>query len=302
MSLLSHRGRILAAWLALCVIWGSTYLAIRVGVATFPPFWMAGVRFLIAGGALTIIAKATGAAFPKTRAEYQGLVAIGVLLTTANALVTWGEQVVPSGLAALIGCSGPVVIAAMALASPRHERLRPRGWAGLALGFVGLVLLLRPSGAQRLDPLSLGALLIAVLFWGSGSTLSRRHAAKCDPIAGTGIEMLAGSILWLTVAAITEHGLKGTVHLPAVLAVAYLIVFGSCIAFTVFFWLLRHVPAPKASTYAYINPIIAVVLGWAILHEALTPTMAAGAAVTLAGVFLTNTGKAASAATGESAA
>lgn len=292
LPVLNQRTGIVGAWIALCFIWGSTYLAIRVGVAVFPPFWMAGTRFLVAGAAMLAFARLRHATFPASRGEYVDLVAIGLFLTSANALVTWGEQRIPSGLAALIGCTGPIVIALMAQAAPRGERLRPRGWIGLALGFCGLVLLLRPSGGGRLDPTSLAALFVAVVLWGSGTSYSRMRAPKCDPVAGTSIEMLVGSAFWLIVAAATEHRMTAPVNLNAVLAVAYLIVFGSCIAFTLFFYLLRHVPAPRASTYAYVNPVIAVLLGWAILRETFSPSMALGTAITLAGVFLTNSGRA----------
>lgn len=292
MPVMNQRTRLVAAWVALCIIWGSTYLAIRVGVATFPPFWMAGTRFLIAGAVMLAFARFRGAAFPRSIMEYADLAVVGLFLTSANALVTWGEQQIPSGLAALIDCTGPIVIALMAQAAPRGERLRPRGWTGLGLGFCGLIVLLRPSGGGRLDTVSLAALFTAVVLWGLGTSVSRRRAPKCDPVAGTSIEMLVGSAFWLVVAAFTEHRMTAPLNPGAVLAVAYLIVFGSCIAFTLFFYLLRHVPAPRASTYAYVNPIIAVLLGSAILRETFTPWMALGTAVTLAGVFLTNTGKA----------
>ncbi|HEY3269017.1 MAG TPA: EamA family transporter [Armatimonadota bacterium] len=290
---MTERAKIVAAWSALGFIWGSTYLALRVGVLTFPPFLMAGVRFLIAGVALLFIARARGAQFPRGRSAYAALCLTALLLMVGgNGGTTWASQKAPSSLVGLLGSTSPLMIGFLSLFLPGSERLKPVGWAGLALGLVGLGVLLRPSGGAPIGPAALGC-GIAVVCWSAGSLLSRHRAPKCDAMASNAIQMLIGAVVLCAMGLITEHGLKQPLNWPALAAVAYLTVVGSCVGFTLFFWLLARVPAAKVATYAYVNPVVAVILGWAVLHERITGATLLGAAVTLAGVILTNAGRAA---------
>jgi drug/metabolite transporter (DMT)-like permease len=273
------------------VVWGSTYFGIRVAIETIPPMSMAALRFLVAGGLLYAWAVRRG----DREGDRPGLVqwaaaaVVGAsLLAAGNGAVTWGEQRIPSGIAALLIASVPLwmsLLGRVALA----ERLSWAALLGLALGFGGLVLLVRPSGTSRLDPLATVVVLGGALAWASGSVWSRRAPLPRRPLVATGMEMLAGGAV-LAVAAVAggEPGRirLGEISASSMLAVAYLVVFGSLIAFTAYVWLLRNVRASVAATYAYANPVVAVALGAALGGEPLTGRTLVAGAVILTGVAL----------------
>lgn len=285
------RGRVVAALATVYLVWGSTYLAIKVAVADLPPFLLAGVRFAVAGAAMYAWAavrhrRATGERLrPPLRQWGAATVAGGLLLVGGNGAVTVAEQHIDSGLAALLVATVPLWMAL--LDRLRHGRELPTAKAvGLLLGFVGVGLLVRPGGGQMAASL----LVVAGAFaWAVGSLYSRGADLPRDPIASTAMQMIAGAALFLAGSTALGEPWRvdiAEVSLASVGAVAYLAVFGSVIAFTAYTWLLRSVPASTVATYAYVNPVVAVLLGWVVLGERLTLTMLIAALVVVASVAL----------------
>ncbi|HEY0782456.1 MAG TPA: EamA family transporter [Thermoanaerobaculia bacterium] len=287
-----------AAWkiaLALAtvyVIWGSTYLAMRVAIETLPPFTMAGARYLTAGLLLYGWARFRGAARPQLVHWRSAFIIGGLLLLFGNGGVVWAEQRLASGMAALLISTEPLWIVVFAWLVPGGSRPRWRVMAGLLIGFAGLVLLVRPSGGGNLDPLGVGAVLIASVAWAAGSIYSSRATVPSSPLLMTAMQMLAGGVLLLTASVVTGEPSRlvlSQVSGRSLLAVAYLIVFGALVAFTAYSWLLRVASPVLVSTYAYVNPVVAVFLGWAVMSEPLTRGTLVAAAVILAGVVLITT-------------
>jgi drug/metabolite transporter (DMT)-like permease len=285
------RLEILLAFGAVYVLWGSTYLAIRIGVETIPPFVLAGLRHLTAGVVLYAWVRGTKrAARPETRHWRSAALVGGLLLLGGNGLVTWAEQRVPSGLAALIVASVPLW---MTVLDAVLSRRRPHGvvLAGLALGLGGIAFLAAPGrfGGGRIDPLGAAALLTAALLWATGSLVSRRVALPSSTLLATAMEMVAGGVILLAVAGLT--GELAAVSLSAVsarslFALGYLVVAGSLLGFSAYIFLLGATTPARVSTYAYVNPIVAVFLGWLVAGEAVTARTLIAAAVIVASVAL----------------
>jgi drug/metabolite transporter (DMT)-like permease len=287
----------LRVWLALLVIyvvWGSTYLGIRVVVHDLPPLLSAGLRFTTAGTilALAIVLRGGPARLRVERRRVLGAIVVGALLLMAgNGLVSLAEQTVPSGLAALIIAGTPVWVVVWRTVT--GDRV-PRGTlAGVAIGLIGVALLVVPSGINgTIDPLGLVLLVIAEISWASGTFASSKLALPRDPFVSTSFQMLAGGILMLG-----AGFLRGEPFAPltwinsqaSFLALLYLIFVGSLGAFTTYTWLLQHAPVSRVATYAYVNPVVAVILGAVILSEQITPSMIVGGAVIIAGVALITT-------------
>ncbi len=285
-------GLIALAFAAVYLAWGSTYLAIRVAVASLPTPILAGVRFTIAGAGMLVALRLGGRAVLPSARELRALTIVGALLLVGgNGLVVWAERTVPSGLAALVIATVPLWMAGLAALPPTRERLPPRAVVGLALGFAGVVVLVGPDFAGGGPLLGEAALVVASLSWSCGSLYARRATAAIDPLVATGWEMLIGGGLFLliAVAAGSVADLRPTA--TGVAALLYLVVFGSWIGFTAYVWLLAHVPAAKAATYAYVNPVIAVLLGWWILDERLSLAVAFGSAIIVAAVVLVTTAR-----------
>lgn len=269
------------------VVWGSTYLAIRVMVETIPPLLGAGTRFLLAGAIFLTFLRLRGRSLRITRAQLAGAALVGTLLTFGgNGLVTVAEQDVPSGLAALLVATVPLwVVLYRAVA---RERVSTTTAVSVALGFLGVALLVLPG--DRPDGASLGGVLLVVLaagLWALGSFWSKKVELPEDAFLSTAVQMLVGGAAMVLVGlAAGEAGELGAdaFALDSVLAFAYLVTFGSLLAFTAYVWLLQNAPISTAATYAYVNPVIAIVLGWAILSEEITPLVIAGAAVIVASV------------------
>jgi drug/metabolite transporter (DMT)-like permease len=286
----SSRWMVIAAFAAIYIIWGSTYLAIRFAIETMPPLLMAGVRFLLAGGLLYGWMRLSGTPRP-TGINWRAAAIVGGLLLGGNGAVTWAEQWVPSGLAALLIATVPLWMVLLAWLRG-GERPTLGVSAGLALGLVGIILLIGPGellGGSHVDPIGALAIILGSVSWAAGSLYSRKAAMPKAPLLGTGMEMLAGGALLLLVGLATGEGAQ--VHLEAVslrsvLALGYLIVFGSIVAFSAYVWLLRVVTPARASTYAYVNPVVAVFLGWALASEPLTPLTIVAAAVIVTAVAL----------------
>lgn len=295
-ALKTTRARLVLAFAAVYVLWGSTYFAIRIGIETLPPFILAGMRHLFAGAILYSIARLRTGEQP-TRANWTSATVIGALLLLGgNGGVCWSEQIVPSGVTALL-------VATVSLWMVIIEWLRPRGtrptWrvtAGLVLGFGGLVLLAGPShlGGERVNLLGAAVLVLASLSWATGSVYSKHSHLPHDPLLGTGMASLAGGILLFLASLAT--GEAGGMHWRAVslhseLALVYLIVFGSIIAFTAYTWLLRVAPPARVATYAFVNPVVAMFLGWAFAGEPVTLRTLLASAAILAAVILVITSR-----------
>jgi drug/metabolite transporter (DMT)-like permease len=285
------RTQILLAFLAVYIIWGSTYLAIRFAVATMPPFLMAGVRFLIAGSILYLWLRLRGAERPKLINWRSALVIGGLLLLGGKGGVSWAEVHVPSGLAALLVAAVPLWMALFDWLRPGGVRPTGLTFIGLIIGFAGVALLASQAESSGTGPQLIGilALLVATCCWAIGSLYARGAPVPRIPLLGTGMEMLAGGAMLVLVAGIT--GEFGQVRLAAItlkslLGLAFLIVFGSLIGYTCYVWLLRHVSASRVSTYAYVNPVVAVFLAWAFDSEPVTWVTLVSAAVIISSVAL----------------
>jgi drug/metabolite transporter (DMT)-like permease len=282
------------AILILYVVWGSTYLAIRVAVETIPPFIMAATRFLIAGSVLlaaVALFRRSTATLPTRRELRDSFIVGACLMGGGMGAVGWGEQTVPSGIAGVLIAMMPVWVAVFGRVF-LGERLPPIAVVGIATGMFGVLLLVGQGVAidRTLDPAGIAALIFSPMSWAAGSLYSA-HRARLpkDPFLATALQMLMGSIV-LTVAAFLSGDVAGfgpeAITTDSLLAFVYLTVVGSLVAFTAFAWVLRQAPLPLIATYAFVNPIVAVFLGWLILNEAVTPIQLVAGAVIVAGVAL----------------
>jgi drug/metabolite transporter (DMT)-like permease len=283
--------RIALGFASVYILWGSTYLAIRFAVASLPPLLMAGTRHLIAGILLYAIMRARGAARP-TRINWRSATLLGALLLLGgNGLVSMAEESVPSGITALMVAAVPFW---MVLLNALEQRSQPRlsVLAGLVLGVVGLGILVFPSGGRapdHVDPLGLVMLLGATFSWAVGSLYAHRAQLPTSTFLGIAMEMIAGGVLcWLVGLGIGEGaGLHPSAFTgKSLAAVVYLVFFGSLLGFSAYVWLLKVTTPARASTYAFVNPVIAVLLGWAFAGEALTWRIALAGGIIVAAVGL----------------
>ncbi len=290
------RVKLMAAFAAVYLIWGSTYLAIRYGLETLPPFLMAGTRFLVAGALLYAWARLREA--PRPERKYWGPAAVigGLLLLGGNGLVVWAEQRVPSGLAALLVATEPWWIVLLNWARPGGQRPGGKVVLGLLTGFAGMLLLVGPEdlagGGGRVDTLGGLAVIVAALSWATGSIYSLRAKLPRSALMAAAMQMIAGGMLLFAAGSIAGEWAKLDIRAVSLLsagALAYLIVFGSLVAYSSYGWLLRVTTPARASTYAYVNPVVAVLLGWAVAREPVSMRMLIAAAVIVASVVLINT-------------
>jgi drug/metabolite transporter (DMT)-like permease len=272
------------------IVWGSTYLAIRIMVETVPPLLGAGARFLVAGGVmLAFLAARRGAAVLRPgRRELLGALVVGSLLPGANAVVSVAEQEVPSSIAALLIASVPLWV--ILLRRIVGDGVSGRSLGAVLVGFAGVALIMRP-GEQSGDAtfLGLAACVVAAVMWASGSFASPRLTLPRNGLVSTAWQMLLGGVLITVIGlAAGEAGdvEPGALSLRSLLALLYLVVFGSWLAFTAYAWLLQNAPISKVATYAYVNPVVAIFLGWLVLDEAVTSITVAGAAVIVASVAM----------------
>ena len=273
------------AYAAICLIWGSTYLAIKVGLESFDPFFFAGVRYLLATAVMYAFARWRGVSFGGPFRRWLPAFAVGVMFVgVCNGLVFWAETRLDSGFTALLITASPVWTALLTPLVPGERRLRWLGWVGILLGMAGTSVLLQPWNANRVELLASLAVEVSVVVWVAGALLVRRIRHDFHPLALTVAQMAAGTPVLLALAAARAGALVGPVTPAALLALAFLVVFGSCVAFLAYNFLLRHWEASRVATSTYINPVVAVALGAAILGEPVTGVMVAGAAVVLAGV------------------
>jgi len=288
------------------VLWGSTYLAIAFMIESLPPLLAAGTRFLIAGLTLLafVVARArwrrrrgiTGESLGRPRAvEWRTAFIVGTLLLLGgNGMVSIAEQTIPSGIAAVIIATTPIWLSLFdALLTRRMPS--PLAIGGLLVGLVGVAILLLPStGLDSFDPVGIGILVVAAVSWASGSLYARRGPLPKNQLLGTGMEQFAGGLVLLAAGvAIGEVGGfdPGAVTTASLLGLAFLIVFGSLVAFTAYIWLLNHVAVTTVATYAYVNPVVAVALGIAFRGETLTPRSLLAAALIIGAVVAMVSGR-----------
>jgi drug/metabolite transporter (DMT)-like permease len=271
------RLRVGAALATVYVVWGSTYLAIMVAIETLPPLTMLAVRFLIAGALLYAWAHLRGDIARPSADEWRAAaVSGGLLLLGGTGAVAWSEQHLDSGVVALIVAIMPLWLALL----DRAERITAPIAVGLAIGFAGVALLVAPGGGN-FEPVGL-VVVAGSLAWALGSLFSR-GAGHSTPLVGTAMQMLAGGALLLVAGGVTgELGRLERVSFDSAAALLYLVVIGSLVGFTAYTWLLRHARTSLVGTYAFVNPVVAVLLGWAFLGEALTlRTFVAGTVIVL---------------------
>src|SRR6266478_1195915 len=283
---------VLLAFAAVYLVWGSTYLAIRIGVESFPPLILAGLRHITVGLLLyPILRRATG--IKPTAANWRAAVVTGALLLFAgNGGVSWAEQTVPSGIAALLVATVSLWLVIVDWLRPGGVKPAPRVAMGLLMGFAGLALLVGPArlgGSERVDPRGAAVLGVASLAWACGSLYSKHGGMPSSPMLGVAMQSFAGGAILLVAGLFVGefHALHlGAISLRSWLALAYLIVFGSGIGFSAYIYILHKSTAARVATYAFVNPVVALFLGWLIVGEAITLRTVIAAAVILTAVIL----------------
>lgn len=278
-----------AALWTVYIVWGSTYLAIRITVETLPPFLAGGARFMVAGALMWAFLRIRKGkeAMRLTRSQLRSTLIIGMLLLLGgNGLVMVAEQEVPSGLASLIIASTPLWVVLYRYLA--RDNISRGTLAGVAVGFLGVAVLVLPSDRPDDAPLwGIFLLVIAAASWGNGSFLSSRIDMPSDPLVSTSYQMLlGGGALALTGIVLGELGGldAGEFSARSLIAFSYLIIVGSLVAFTAYVWVLQHAPVSKVATYAYVNPVIAIFLGWLVLSEEITPAIFIGAGIIVTSV------------------
>jgi drug/metabolite transporter (DMT)-like permease len=283
---------VLLAFAAVYLIWGSTYLAIRVGIESFPPLLLAGARHLLTGLLLYPVLRWKTGVRP-TAAHWRTAIITGcLLLFIGNGGLCLAEQSVPSGVAALLVATVSLWLVLIDWMRPGGVRPARRVVMGLVLGFAGLALLVGPKnlgGSARVDPAGVGILLAASFAWASGSIYSRHAPSASSALLGAAMQSLAGGVaLWIAgfISGETSALHLGAISLRSWIALAYLIVFGSMLGFTAYIYILKKSTATRVATYAFVNPIVALFLGWLFVGEAITLRTLAAAAVILTAVLL----------------
>ena len=281
----------MAAFAAVYIIWGSTYLGIRYAVESIPPFLMAGTRNLAAGLLLYAFARARGGPAPSRFEWRDASIVGGLLLTIGNGGVTWAEQVIPSSVTALVVALTPLWMVLFDWLRPEGVRPRPFVVAGLMVGFIGVVLLASGRGNQTGSAYGWGiaALLAASLSWAFGSIYNRQARKPLSPLLGVAMQMIAGGVLLLGLAAVRSEASQFSFERVTFLSVSawlYLTVFGSLVGYTCYVWLLHASTPTRVATYAYVNPLIAVLLGCTIGHEPFSHELLVAGILIIAAVVL----------------
>jgi drug/metabolite transporter (DMT)-like permease len=288
----SRRLKVALALTSLYLIWGSTYLAILMAIDTLPPFLMAGVRFVVAGALLMVWARSRGSGTSGMDLWRTATAAGMLMFLVGNGTVVWAEQFVPSGLVALLVATVPFWIVLLDWALGRGGAPGPAVALGLLLGFAGVAILVSGSEigqAGREHFLGGMFVLIGAMSWAAGSLVARYGARPPSVAMGNGMQMLAGGVSLLVLGLLTGEATSfhpGTASTRSILALLYLTLFGSLLAFSAYIWLLRNTTPAVASTYAYVNPVVALLLGWALAGEALSPRTGLAAFVILSSVVM----------------
>ncbi len=292
-----QRFRVAFAFALVYVFWGSTYLGIRIAVEHFGPALLTGIRFFIAGVVMLAVCAVTGRRIRVTPGQLlrHGITGI-LLLSIANAVLSWAEQYVRTGLASLIVASVPIWFLVLDSWVLRGDRLSNRGLTGLALGIAGIIVLLwpkllSPSARGRMELFASVCLIGSSLVWSVGSVLSRRWQAGVDPFSATGWQMTVAGAVNLGISFLLAEPSHANWAWQGLAAIAYLVVFGSWVGYSAYIWLLHNVPTSKVGTYAYVNPVIAVFLGWLFLGERVDRFILAGTAIIIVAVALATSAK-----------
>lgn len=284
--------KIALAFGAVYLIWGSTYLIIRFAIDTMPPLLMAGMRFGVAGIILYLIMHWRGERLPSPRQLRNTAITGSLLLLCGNGGVTWAEQFIPSGIAALLNAMIPCWMLLFGMAGRTGRKPEVKDTIALLFGVAGIIILVQPasllSGIGTMSMVAMGVVLFGSMCWAVGSLFARRADMPTSPFMATAMQMIFGGI-FLTIAGLLKG--EGTVNIEAIslqsgLALVYLTIFGSVVAFSAYVWLLRTVHPSRAASYAYVNPLIAVLLGWLFGSEELTPSVLLAAGLIIGAVIL----------------
>ena len=284
--------RVLMAFAAVYVVWGSTYLAIRIGIESFPPLILAGLRHIIVALFLYPVLRGKTGIRPTAANWRTAVVTGGLLLFVGNGGVSWAEQTVPSGIAALLVATVSLWLVIVDWLRPGGVKPAPRVAMGLLMGFAGLALLVGPAhlgGSERVDPRGAAVLVVASLAWACGSLYSKHGGMPSSPMLGVAMQSFAGGAI-LLIAGLFAGEFRG-LHLGAIslrswLALAYLIVFGSGVGFSAYIYILHKSTAARVATYAFVNPVVALFLGWLLVGEIIKLRTVVAAAVILTAVLL----------------
>lgn len=280
--------KVVAAYIVVCIVWGSTYLGIRIGVSDFPPELFSGIRNLVAGSIILMYARVKGLEFPKSRTDIRRLATVGFLLLCGSmGLISWAEQWVHSGVVSLMVASSPLMMALIETIVFKENTLGIKGWAGLLIGFGGVgFLVMSASGTGSIDIFGSILVILAAFFWSSGSVYSKRFKAAGSVVTHIGIQMLAGGVGLTTAGLLLGEASRVRFTVKSMAAMAYLIIFGSILAYSCYIYVLGKWPSSRAGTYAYINPLVAVTLGFLVLGEPITYHTIISMVVILGGVLM----------------
>jgi drug/metabolite transporter (DMT)-like permease len=285
------RAKIVLAFGVVYILWGSTFLAIRYAVQTIPPFWMAGTRFLLAGSMMYAFMRWRGTP-PPVRKHWLAAAAVGALLLVGgNGSLVWAEQRVPSGLAAILLAMIPLWMVLLDSFRKSGPKLTVRVAGGLLIGLAGIVILVGPArlwGSSRVDILGASVLMFSAFCWAVGSLYSRGAKLPPSPFLAAAMEMLAGGAMLIVLGLLVESGQLHwrTISLRSTAGLFYLVAMGSLLGFTAYIWLLRVVSTSRVATYGYVNPVVAVFLGWGVGGESISARELLATAIIVAAVAL----------------
>jgi drug/metabolite transporter (DMT)-like permease len=276
------------AYIAVCIFWGSTYLAIRIGVSELPPTIFAGIRFIIAGTLMLGYAKFKGLAMPQNLSEVLKISIVGIfLLVGGNGAVVWAETRVSSGIASLVVATVPLFMAIIESILPSKTKLNKKGWLGLFIGFTGVALLvLSDWNKASMDIIGMALLIVGAFSWALGSVYSKSFTSSASTISNIAVQMLSGGILLSIIGAFLGEFQRVHITPKGLGALLYLVVFGSIIGYSCYIYILQKWPAAKAGTYAYVNPPVAIFLGAIILGEVISMKIVLATIIILCGVIL----------------
>ncbi|MBN2794129.1 MAG: EamA family transporter [Clostridia bacterium] len=281
--------KVFLAYLSVCIIWGSTYLAIRIGVESLPPMLFAGTRFIMASGTMLFYAKVRGLKFPEKKIDYIHTFITGLfLLTGANGLVVFSEQYIESGMVSLMIAICPLLIMIIEVLILKAYKIRMTAVIGTIIGFSGVAfLVVSNSNLGHFNTLGMTLGLLAPVFWAVGSVYSKYNKVNGDIVPVIAFQMLAGGVGQLIIAlARNEFAMLQGIEASGVFSWLYLIIFGSIIGYSSYIYILKHLPASVAGTYAYVNPVVAVILGGLILNEKISFEVILSTLIILIGVVM----------------
>ncbi len=286
----AFRTRMIVCFAIIYVVWGSSYLATSVGVHHLPPFLFAGIRFMVAGLALTVIARARGERIAVDRTDLRQLLVMALLsVAVSNGFNVWALQWVPSGQAALLNVTSSFWIAIFGMFGARAHAIDRRSGVGLALGFLGTLAIVWPrEGFTTANVVPQLGILVGCMGWAAGTIYFRNAQKGLEILAFTGLQMCLGGLMMTAIGLGIGEQQSWRWSWPGALSMAYLTVFSSCLAYTAYAWLTQHTTPARVATYGYVNPAIATLRGWWLLDEQLTAVALTGMAVILAGVVLVN--------------